>query len=183
MGSGYVSHCWTSATEDHLDHRFIFFKKCRASHQIEKTSRLRKHNRRCIIQDRCAELESLVGCWYVFFIMCHAASFPAFFSLDFLDWLEEECHTSRTRSQRSRAGIPYMRKPASREMISASVELCETEVCFSHIQLIRTNVCLPNKHNILLRSILRVQGLRPSQSPETVAVCIVVPCFTHDKKA
>ena len=28
-----------------------------------------------------------------------------------------------------------MRKPASREMISASAELCETEVCFLHIQL------------------------------------------------
>ena len=28
-----------------------------------------------------------------------------------------------------------MRRPASREMISASVEVCETEVCFLHIQL------------------------------------------------
>ena len=36
-----------------------------------------------------------------------------------------------------------MRKPASREMISASVELCETEVCFLHIQLIDTKVRLP----------------------------------------
>ena len=35
---------------------------------------------------------------------------------------------------------PSMRKPASREMISASVELCETEVCFLHIQLTGTNV-------------------------------------------
>ena len=34
----------------------------------------------------------------------------------------------------------HMRKPASREMISASVELCETEVCFLHIQLGGTNV-------------------------------------------
>ena len=36
--------------------------------------------------------------------------------------------------QRSRAGIPSMRKPASREIISASVELCESEVCFLSIQ-------------------------------------------------
>ena len=42
--------------------------------------------------------------------------------------------------QRVRAGIPSMRKPASGEMISASVELCETEVCFLHIQFIGTNV-------------------------------------------
>ena len=29
-----------------------------------------------------------------------------------------------------------MRKPASTEIASASVELCESEVCFLHIQLI-----------------------------------------------
>ena len=47
---------------------------------------------------------------------------------------------------RSREGIPSMRKPASREIISASVELCETEVCFLHIQLLGTNVWLPKMH-------------------------------------
>ena len=36
--------------------------------------------------------------------------------------------------------IPSMRKPASREIISASVELCETEVCFLYIQLIGKRV-------------------------------------------
>ena len=41
---------------------------------------------------------------------------------------------------KSKSGIPSMREPASREIISASVELCETEVCFLHIQLIGTNV-------------------------------------------
>ena len=51
-----------------------------------------------------------------------------------------ERNTSITTSQRVRAGIPSMRKPESTEMISASVELCETEVCFLHIQLIGTNV-------------------------------------------
>ena len=56
VGSGCVSRCWTSALDDHLDHRFTI--KCTASHKIEKTSRLRKHNRRCIIQDRCTGLES-----------------------------------------------------------------------------------------------------------------------------
>ena len=38
--------------------------------------------------------------------------------------------------------------PASKEMISDSVELCETEVCFLHIQLIGTNVWLPKMHNV-----------------------------------
>ena len=42
-----------------------------------------------------------------------------------------------------------MRKPASREMSSASVELCETEVCFLHIQLVGANVWLPKMHRTL----------------------------------
>ena len=29
VGPGYVSHCWTSAVDDHLDHRFIIFKNVR----------------------------------------------------------------------------------------------------------------------------------------------------------
>ena len=41
-----------------------------------------------------------------------------------------------------------MRKPAPREMISYSVELCETEVCFLHIQLVGTNVWLPKMNNV-----------------------------------
>ena len=43
---------------------------------------------------------------------------------------------------------PSIRGPASREIISASVELWETEVCFLHIQLIGTNVWLPKMHKI-----------------------------------
>ena len=38
--------------------------------------------------------------------------------------------------------------PASREMISDSVELWDTEVCFLHIQFTGTNVRLPNKQKI-----------------------------------
>ena len=41
-----------------------------------------------------------------------------------------------------------MRKPASREITSGSVELCETEVCFLHIPLVGTNVRLPKMHRI-----------------------------------
>ena len=62
-------------------------------------------------------------------------------SLVLLVWSGEEWNTSITKSQRSGAGIPSMRKPASREITSTSVELCETEVCFLHIQLARTKVC------------------------------------------
>ena len=48
----------------------------------------------------------------------------------------------------SSAGIPSILRPASKEMISDSVELCETEVCFFHIQLTKTNVWLPKIHNV-----------------------------------
>ena len=58
--------------------------------------------------------------------------------------------TETIRSHKSRAGIPSNLNPASKEMISDSVELCETEVCFLHIQLIGTNAWLPKTHNIPL---------------------------------
>ena len=45
VGSGHVSHCWTSAFGFLLGLRFLFFKKCKARRQNEKISRLRRHNR------------------------------------------------------------------------------------------------------------------------------------------
>ena len=41
-----------------------------------------------------------------------------------------------------------MRKPASEEITTDSVELCETEVRFLHIQHVGTNVRLPKIHRI-----------------------------------
>ena len=60
--------------------------------------------------------------------------------------LFDERNTSITTSHQSRLGSPSIRKPASNEKISDSVELCETDVCFLHIQLIGTNVRLPKIH-------------------------------------
>ena len=54
-----------------------------------------------------------------------------------------EWNTWITKSHTVRARTPSMRKPASTEMISASVELCETDVGYLHIQLVDTNVWLP----------------------------------------
>ena len=57
--------------------------------------------------------------------------------------------TATIRSHKSRAaGIPSNINPASEEMISDSVELCQSEVCFLHIQLIGTNVWLPKMHSV-----------------------------------
>ena len=71
-----------------------------------------------------------------------------------------------------------MRKHASREIISASVELCENEVCFLHIQLIGTNVRLPNLHRI--PPDVDFESSKVSckiRSLETNLVCIVVLRF------
>ena len=56
-----------------------------------------------------------------------------------------------------------MRRPASVETTSDSVELGETEVCFLHIQLRRTNVRLPKMIRVLPKSILSLQDPQQSQ--------------------
>ena len=63
-----------------------------------------------------------------------------------LGWCGEDCNTSMIRSYRSIAGVPSTRKPASEDKTSDSVELCETAVCFLHIQLLGMNVRLPKTH-------------------------------------
>ena len=73
--------------------------------------------------------------------------FPCTISLDFFNWFGEEWNAPITKSQWSRAGTPSMRKPASRGIISAlPLSSARTDVCFLNIQLIGTNVWLPNLH-------------------------------------
>ena len=48
--------------------------------------------------------------------------------------------TETIRSHNYRAGKPSNLSPVSKEIISDSVELCDTAVCFLHIQLTGTNV-------------------------------------------
>ena len=56
--------------------------------------------------------------------------------------------TETIRSHNSKAGKPSNLSPVSNEIISDSVELWETAVCFLHIQLNGTNVWLLKTHNI-----------------------------------
>ena len=102
----------------------------------------------CSDQNCRAGLELWVWLWVYLFDVMLRDEFPRTWSLDLLIRFGGEWNTSITKSQRSSAGIPSMRKPASREITSASVELCETEVCFLHIQLIGTNVWLPKMDKI-----------------------------------
>ena len=97
-----------------------------------------------------------------------------------LDWFWEQWNTYITKFQRSRAGIPSIRKPVSRETISASVELCGTEVCFSHIQLIGTNVWLSKTHNVPPEVDFESSRSLQNRSLETVPICIVWQYYPHD---
>ena len=55
-------------------------------------------------------------------------------------------------------------------MISHSVELCDTKVCFLHIQLIGTNVWLPKTHMFHPKKILSPQDLLQNRSLETLQI-------------
>ena len=83
--------------------------------------------------------------------------------------------TETIRSHNSRAGKPSSLNPVSREIISDSVELWETDVCFLHIQLIGTNVWLPKTHNVpqVIRSVvltLPVVYNRPTSTVNDISV-------------
>ena len=148
VGSWHVSHCWTSAFDYHLIYGFSVLRS--TSHST--TSR-RSHVRR-LLRSR---LTCLVEFWFFMWSGVLRDRFPCdSWPLDLLIWFGEEWSTSITKFQRSSAGIPSMRKPASREIRSASVELCETDVFFLHIQ-----------------------GLPQNQNLEPILICIVVRCFPH----
>ena len=69
----------------------------------------------------------------------------------------------------------------SQEIISDSVELCETAVCFLHIQLIGTNMYDFQKCTMFLQKwISNLQDLPRNQSLETVPACTVLQCYPHD---
>ena len=142
VSPGNMSHCRTPSFDDHFNRGFLIRKNVQHRAKSGKLRVRRGHSQHRPDQNCRAGLEL----WVFLFDMVSRDEFPRTWSLVLLSWFEEECNISLSKSHRSRAGIPSMRKPASREIISASVEQCETEVCFLHIQLIGTNVWLPNMH-------------------------------------
>ena len=76
------------------------------------------------------------------------------------------------------AGIPSNLNPASKEMISDSVELYATEVYFLHIQLIGTNVWLQTMHktppDVVFES-LRSAAKSESWHNPNLHCCAVIP--------
>ena len=98
-------------------------------------------------------------------------------------WYLFPWRTATIRSHESSAGIPSNLNPASKEMISDSVELCETAVCFSHIHLNGTNVWLPKMHNVppdVDFESSRSPAKSESWNSPNLHCLAVFPCFPHD---
>ena len=98
-------------------------------------------------REKCACCARLMGCTVRRFSDTLSCNGFLRAYLSFCFWFEFECLTIISESQGSRTGIPSMRKPVFREIISDSVAQWDRHVCFWHIQLIGTNVWLPNTHN------------------------------------
>ena len=143
VGPGNMSHCGTSSLYDHLDHCCVVFKHIQQSFLM----------RRLDVWGKSTLSKLLITLWDCirFWIVWGTERTSLWFVHKSLRacWLWFVFpRTATIRSHKSSAGIPSNRNPASKEMISDSVELCETEVCFLHIQLIGTNVWLPKTHNV-----------------------------------
>ena len=103
------------------------------------------------------------------------------------DWTFEGSETRETfprketiRSHNSRASKPSNLSPVSKEMISDSVELGETAVCFLHIQLVGKMYDFRKCTMFFQKWISNFQDLPRSQSLETVPVCIVWQYYPLD---
>ena len=132
VGSGHVSHRRTSSFNI-FDYGF----------GVCKNVRLKLNLRRMCVGGHIIHITQLINLLSSFDFLG-----LGFGMLVCLGWTLSivERNTSITTSQRSRASTPSISNPPSREIISDSAELCETAVCFLHIQLIGTNVQLPKIH-------------------------------------
>ena len=179
VGSGNMSYCRASSFYNHLDHCFVVSKHIQQSFWWEELTFEGKKTKSVQIIDHSMRLLSFLNCGrcWTNIIFVHQQSLRSW-----LLWYVFPWRTATIRSQKSRAGIPSNLNPASKEMISDSVELCETEVCFLHIQLIGTNVWLPmtsKNAQCSTWSRLSPQDLLQNRSLETVPVCIVWQCLPH----
>ena len=127
-----MSHCWTSAFNDHFVHCFVVFKN------VQLRLALR---RMCLWgRNRLATFDQHLGFPLVWIWVCFAKRFPSHVCCQMLGLvgvfvLFVEHNTSTTTSHESRAGIPSIRSPASNEMISDSLDVWDTDVCFLHVHV------------------------------------------------
>ena len=143
-----MSHCRTPSFNNHLDHNFVVFKHMSQSFLMRRLDFGGNTINMIQIIDHSLRLLSFLKREVVNeFHVCSLTSLPVLYHSDSCF---EELSDSINWSHKSSAGMPSNLNPASKEMISDSVELCKTEVCFLHIHPIGTNVWLPKTHNVLL---------------------------------
>ena len=135
VSPGNMSHCRTPSFNDHLDHCFIVFKHIQWSFLT----------RRLDIWGNRINVFHYIDLLFEIYDACEHHYQVALIDLKYEKTFPR---TETIRSHNSRANKPSNLNPVSKEMISDSVELWETAVCFLHIQLFGTNVWLPNMHNV-----------------------------------
>ena len=123
-----MSHRLASAFDDHFDHCFVVLNNVQQSTNGEKVLLLERRDQSLSDNFLSAwEVSTLFGFWDV----CHnAVALRRVFPPVPMNVGVGECNTSKTESHKSRAVMPSMRKPASKDVTSGSVELCDTAVCF-----------------------------------------------------
>ena len=132
--SGNMCQFRTSAFHYHLDYRFIVLRNIKISFIDGNTSREKEQNQHAMAQEKYL-------CWlHCFFSDALIRDGIFRWGLSFCFRFEPACNTSIIESTRSSAGIPSSRNLASSKQISASTDLCDTHVCFLHIQLVGRNV-------------------------------------------
>ena len=110
---------------DHFDHSFVVFKKCTTETHLGKRVRRWWRGPHATIDQHLVFLGGERG-WVGLLVREH---FPAAGLVG--GWvLFDERSTSITTFHKSRGSNPSIRSPASNEMISDSVELWDTGVCF-----------------------------------------------------
>ena len=133
MGSRHVSHCWTLSFDSHLDDQLRL-----SSEMYQLRTRLEKNVRWWVRNPHLTNAQPLAFSfqlvfWSWFYWWNGLLSRTCFLGLVYL--VLQCCSLNVTpqlpRPKKSRASNPSIRSPASNEMISDSVELLETDVCFS----------------------------------------------------
>ena len=118
----------------------------------------------------------VLDCFFVLAVECFSQCLSRNKLPRVLGWCKEECNTSTTKSQRSRAGKPSMRRAACKETTSDSVELWKFASCTSNLwermfDSWRYTGFSP-------RSILSLRGLQPDQHPTTIPLSNAV-LYSH----
>ena len=135
VGSWNMPHCGTSILDNHFDYRLIVLK------DIQHSTRTRMH---CVGWN----VVNVSGMELCMFGLTTADGFHrgSLLGPSVLFGMKNFNHQIPVSES---GNTVHAYTCNEREMISASVELCETEVCFLHIQLLGTNVWLPKMHGFL----------------------------------